>query len=155
MTKTMVYMMGAPAAGKTTVSRRMYADATFVDADEIAMRMPEYEAEHPERVHEAAMEIYEKVLEDVTRMNNEGLVVVDGTGYNVERMTERMTRSKECGWKVELTYVVCPLEVSIQRNKTRGRTLPEDVVVRKYHMVKESFKAISPLADEVRVVETA
>jgi predicted kinase len=153
--KTMVFTMGTPASGKSTVARRMYPNAYVIDPDELMKSCPGFDMSRPSDFHWYGAEKAEQAFKDALVDELVSPVVVDGTGSNAEKMIRKMTEAKSHGWNVQLLYVVCPLGECLKRNKKRERTVPDWVVIEKYENIRYSFEAVAPHADGVKVVNTA
>ena len=48
--------------------------------------------------------------------------IVDGTGGNIREITKQVTQAKEKGFDVAMIYVNVPLETSIKRDESRGKS---------------------------------
>ncbi|KXY68807.1 ATP-binding protein [Bacillus sp. FSL W7-1294] len=96
-------------------------------------------------------EAYENAL------NNNDSFVYDTTGGNIERMKREMLEAKEHGFKIVLVYVFAPLEVCLERNAKRDRSVPEDVVKEIWNEVQESWNQLKylPILDVAKEVNTA
>ncbi|WP_176549452.1 ATP-binding protein [Bacillus thuringiensis] len=96
-------------------------------------------------------EAYESAL------NKNDSFVYDTTGGNIERMKREMLEAKEHGFKIVLVYVFAPLEVCLERNAKRDRSVPEDVVRAIWNEVQESWNQLKdlPIVDKTKKVNTA
>ena len=50
--KKVVFMLGSPASGKSTVAKKKYSDMVILDCDEIKKEHPDYDPKNPSLVHE-------------------------------------------------------------------------------------------------------
>lgn len=152
----MVFMMGQPAAGKSTVANQMFGKThVFIDCDAIAATHPDYDPKNPEMnsiLYRWSSKESERVFDAAIEVGT-GHWVVDGTGANAERMVKGMQRATAAGFTVKLLYVTCSLEESIRRNRTRSRTIREGVITEKAALIATSFELVSPYASEVIVVD--
>lgn len=152
MAKTMTFMMGLPAAGKSTVAAERFASThTFIDPDAIKQTHPDYNPEEAFRIHEWSMVEAEKQFMEAL-FNGEGNFLIDGTGCNAESMVRRMNMAKAWGFTVELVYVKVALATSLKRAAARERKVPEDVIRAKALSVSTAFELISPYADSIEVI---
>lgn len=96
-------------------------------------------------------EAYESAL------NKNDSFVYDTTGGNTERMKREMLEAKEHGFKIVLVYVFAPLEVCLERNAKRDRSVPEDVVREIWNEVQESWNKLKnlPIVDTAKEINTA
>ncbi|CDN39584.1 hypothetical protein ABB10_07800 [Bacillus thuringiensis] len=90
-------------------------------------------------------------------INRNNSFVYDTTGGNTERMKREMLEAKKHGFKVVLVYVFAPLEVCLERNAKRDRSVPEDVVRAIWNEVQESWNQLKylPIIDKTKEVNTA
>ena len=61
-------------------------------------------------------------------------MIIDGTGDEVQKIKQKMQHAESLGYDCYMVFVNTSLEVALQRNQNRGRTLSED-------LVKEIWKA--------------
>lgn len=90
-------------------------------------------------------------------INQNNSFVYDTTGGNTERMKREMLEAKKYGFKIVLVYVFAPLEVCLERNAKRDRSVPEDVVRAIWNEVQESWNQLKylPIVDKTKEVNTA
>ena len=68
-------------------------------------------------------------------------------------MVRRMEQAREAGYSIEILYVKVDLEVALQRNSERERTVPERIVIEKSRDIETSMKITSQYADKVTIFE--
>ncbi|MBH0336604.1 hypothetical protein BM86_14175 [Bacillus thuringiensis] len=92
-----------------------------------------------------------------TAINNNNSFVYDTTGGNTERMKREMLEAKNHGFKIVLVYVFAPLEVCLERNAKRDRSVPEDVLIAIWNEVQESWNQLKdlPIVDKTKEINTA
>jgi predicted ABC-type ATPase len=148
-----VFMMGPPGAGKSYVKAKLYLKHTgFHDIDSDAMKLthPEYDPNAPAKVHEWSLQ--EQVREFYRVIPTGEPFVYDGTGSNSRKLVDRIMEAKEAGYRIFLVYVYVPVEVSLFRNRNRGRFVPEDVILDKVKILERSFGIIRTRVDKFKVV---
>ena len=148
-----VFMMGPPGAGKSYIKEMKYLRHTGfrnIDSDEMKKKHPEYNPEHPERVHSWSTK--EQVRELLRVLPSGEPFVYDGTGWNPVPVKERMEWAKDAGYRIFLVYVYVPIPVSLFRNRNRDRFLPERVILTKAEKVHRSFGVLKRVADKFHVV---
>lgn len=149
---TMIFTMGLPAAGKSTVCNARYADThTVIDPDAIKEAHEDYDPKNPAALHAWSQEVAERQF-NAALAASEGNFVIDGTGTNSEKMVRRMNAAKAAGFDVALVYVKCTLKTSLIRNAARTRVVPEHIVRSKALDIATSFELVAPFADTVEVV---
>ena len=149
-----VFMMGPPGAGKSFVKAKMYLKHTGfhdIDSDKMKESHPDYDPMHPELVHEwslkAQMAEFNRVLPTGEPF------VYDGTAWDPRPVIDRMDVAKAAGYRIFLVYVYVPVEVSLFRNRNRGRFVPEDVILDKAKKIERAFGIIRQQVDKFKVVE--
>ena len=147
--KKMVFMMGAPASGKSTIAQTLHL--RIIDSDAIKERHPDYDPLNPSVLHQwSAVEMEKEFQKAVLE---EESVVIDGTGANSDRTVRRVTEAKANGFRTELVYVTVSLKTCLERNQRRPRHVPDEVIISKYHDVKYAFEIVAKYVDAVRVVD--
>lgn len=149
-----VFMMGPPGAGKSFVKSRMYLEHTGfhdIDSDAMKKKHPDYDPMHPERVHEWSLD---EQLREFDRVLPTGEpFVYDGTGWDPRPVMARITEARKAGYRIFLVYVYVPVEVSLFRNRGRGRFVPEAVIMDKAEKVQKSFGVLKQIVDKFKVVQ--
>jgi predicted kinase len=148
----MVFMMGLPAAGKSTVAASMFPTHRHLDPDAIKATLPNYNPARAFEVHEESMSIFELMFNAVIA-DGIGRHVIDGTGTNAETMVRRINLAIAAGFRTRLVYVTCSLETSLARAAARERNVPEYVIREKALSVQTSFEIVSLYVHAVTVVD--
>ncbi len=149
--KTATFMMGVPAAGKSTIASKEFSDVKILDCDKIKETHPDYDPKNPSLVHAWSTGMLEKEFQK-TLFEDESFVI-DGTGANSDKMSRQITEAKSAGFKTRLVYVIVCLKTSLKRNSERIRVVPEEIVIAKYKDIRYSFDLVSPQVDEVEVIK--
>jgi len=127
--KTAVFVIGPPAAGKSSISnpiaRKLHA--TIIDPDEAKKMLPEYaggvgaNAVHRESVSLAEM------MQELAIAEGDNLVIPQ-VGHNADKLRAKIQRLQDAGYKVQLLDVAVPAEEAAIRMFRRfgatGRILP-------------------------------
>lgn len=149
--KKIIFMMGSPASGKSRAAKREYPGVEVLDSDSIKAEHPDYNPKAPELLHRWSSEEMEKRFM-IMVVNNDSDFIVDGTGGNTDKMFRRMSMAKANNWEVVLVYVTAPLNVCLERNQKRARTVPDSIVKQKYDDAKYGFELVAPHADKVKII---
>lgn len=145
-----IFMMGGPAAGKSTVRAREYADVAFVDCDAIKSQHPAYDPKQPELIHEWSSQ---EATRRFYALLGQGVdVVFDGTGNTAEKYVAFIQAAQVAGYATEVCYVTTCLATALARNSARARVVPESVVRERHARIATSFEIVSRYADGVRIV---
>ena len=137
--------MGLPGAGKSHVLSTKYAgfcqSAVMIDPDLIKQEKVDYDPKNPAVYHEWSKQEAKK--RQMLAMVNGQNLVVDGTGTNVEKMVKQIRDLESMGYEVEVVYVRVKLTTSIQRNASRERTVPVEIIMEKHELISTAFEILS------------
>ena len=149
----MIFTMGLPGAGKSTVIRKnkLAEGATVIDPDAVKETHPSYDPKNPQTLHDWSKKVTDLVFAQALAAG-EGFFVVDGTGTNAEKMVRKIKSAQAAGFECELLYVQVSLQTSLARNSARERTVPEQVVREKSEDIATSFEIVSRYADKITVI---
>eukprot|EP00930_Biecheleria_cincta_P098741 TRINITY_DN90394_c0_g1_i1.p1 TRINITY_DN90394_c0_g1~~TRINITY_DN90394_c0_g1_i1.p1 ORF type:complete len:510 (-),score=76.37 TRINITY_DN90394_c0_g1_i1:112-1641(-) len=159
-----VFLMGLPGAGKTTVKRdRLFRGGQFVNVepDQLKRFHKRYsdsmDEETDTEVHRwsvrRAVDAFEDALQDRRRKD----IIFDSSGSNSSWLADRVETAREAGYRVELLWVDVPLEIALLRNRDRasshGQWCPENIIMDKAKLMRRSFEELRPLADSAERLE--
>lgn len=150
-TKTAVFMMGGPGSGKSYIRQQRYADMPVLDCDQFKMAHPDYDPKNPQALHAWSAQELVKAFHATIAAGTD--FCYDGTGSTAERYVQYIRQAQALGYDVTLCYVKCSMRTAIERNRTRARTVPEDMLRDKHALIATSFEIISGHADHVVTVE--
>lgn len=134
-TPRVIFLLGQPASGKTTVLGR-YAQQlgrqwTTISADDAKRLLPEYEGWNAALLHEESSDIAEGKLKN-RALAEKHHIVMDWTGANVDKVRKEVEHFAENGYDITLLYVDVPIEASVFRAYRRltqeGRYVPLDYI---------------------------
>ena len=66
-------------------------------------------------------------------------LVVDGTGRDFDKISYQVRALKELGYDTHMIFVNTSLDVALQRNQMRSRTIPEYIVTRSWNDVQSNI----------------
>jgi predicted kinase len=142
-----VFMMGGPGAGKGYIRKRQHSDLPVLDCDEIKKSHPEYDPKNPMAIHEwSRQQLARRVFQQLGAGES---FVYDGTGSNADKYVHLIEQAQEAGFETVLHYVEAPLNVALDRNSKRERTVDEAIVREKHSTISASFKIVKLFADKV------
>ncbi len=152
-TAKMIFTMGLPGAGKSTVIRenRLAEGAMVIDPDAIKETHPDYDPKNPAALHDWSKRITDLAFSEALAAG-EGFFVIDGTGTNAEKMVRKIKEAQAAGFETVLLYVQVSLRTSLARNAARARNVPEEIVREKAQDIATSFEIVSRYADSIRVI---
>ena len=72
-------------------------------------------------------------------------LIIDGTGKDFEKIKTQMRDLQQLGYESHMIFVNTSLDVALQRNQERDRTLPEKIVVKSWKDVQSNIGKFSNL----------
>lgn len=152
-TKTVIFTMGLPAAGKSTITRETFGNLTILDCDKIKESHPEYDPKNPAALHDWSKAVLTGQFE--TALSGPDSFVFDSTATDTEKMRALFDAARVAGFSVSLFFVTVTLSESLRRNAKRSRVVPPHVIERKAGEISAAFDTLAPLADSVRTVDNS
>ena len=147
------FLAGGPGSGKSYVVRKTTGGTGLrvVNSDDafesllqkagLSLKMPPEEEEPRDIVHDRAKKITAK------RQANyiEGRIglIIDGTGRDYDKITKQATELKQLGYDVHMIFVNTSLDVALQRNAERPRSVPESIVTKSWNDVQSNIGKFS------------
>ena len=68
-------------------------------------------------------------------------MVIDGTGKDYSKITTDASNLKQIGYAVHMIFVNTSLDVALERNAQRPRSVPEDIVKKSWNQVQQNIGA--------------
>ena len=136
------FMAGGPGSGKSYVVRKSTGGTglKIVNSDEaferllkqagLSLKMPDNELIARDKIRDKA-----KALTDKRKGNYiEGRLglIIDGTGKDYNKITKQASDLKNIGYDVHMIFVNTSLDVALENNQRRARTLKDSIV--KYYL---------------------
>jgi tRNA uridine 5-carbamoylmethylation protein Kti12 len=66
-------------------------------------------------------------------------MVIDGTGKDYSKITTDASGLKQLGYDVHMIFVNTSLDVALERNAKRPRSVPEDIVKKSWNQVQQNI----------------
>ena len=145
-----IFLQGLPAAGKSTIVARHFIGWHVIDSDVVKASHPDYDPKNPAPLHAWSKAIAEDMTAQALDAGRPH--IVDGTGTDGDKLTQRMGRARAAGFVPVLVHVRCTLATSLARNAARERVVPSDVLIEKAGQVLGAFEDVLPAADVVVVI---
>ena len=147
------FLAGGPGSGKSYVVRKTTGGTGLrvVNSDDafehllkkanLSLKMPKEEEEPREVQRKRAKEITKKRQENYI----EGRIglIIDGTGKDYEKIAKQATELKQIGYDVHMIFVNTSLDVALQRNAERPRSVQEPIVVKSWKDVQSNIGKFS------------
>ena len=147
------FLAGGPGSGKSYVVRKTTGGTGLrvVNSDDafesllqkagLSLKMPPEEEEPRDIVRDRAKKITAK------RQANyiEGRIglIIDGTGRDYDKITKQATELKQLGYDVHMIFVNTSLDVALQRNAERPRSVPVSIVTKSWNDVQSNIGKFS------------
>ena len=141
------FLAGGPGSGKTFVTRNAFggtglrqinSDSAFERAlkkNGLSLKMPEDEAESRDILRARAKGTTDKTM-DLSIKGRLGMVI-DGTGRDYDKIANQKAILQQLGYDCYMIFVNTSLDVALERNKRRERSVPE-YITRKSHAIVQS-----------------
>ena len=143
------FLAGGPGSGKTFVTRSAFAGTGLkvINSDNaferglkkagLSLKMPESEAESRDMVRARAKATTGNI-QDLAIQGRLGLVI-DGTGRDYDKIAIQNRMLKELGYDTSMIFVNTSLEVALQRNAQRERSVPEYITTKSWKDVQSNI----------------
>jgi len=143
------FLAGGPGSGKSFVTGSAFAGSGLkvINSDNafergikkagLSLKMPDSEADARDMVRARAKATTSNML-DLALAGRIGLVV-DGTGRDFDKISYQVRALKELGYDAHMIFVNTSLDVALQRNQMRSRTIPEYIVTRSWNDVQSNI----------------
>ena len=147
------FLAGGPGSGKSYVVRKTTGGTGLrvVNSDDafeallqkagLSLKMPPEEEEPRDAVRDRAKKITSKRQEGYL----EGRIglIIDGTGRDYDKIAKQATELKQIGYDVHMIFVNTSLDVALQRNAERPRSVPESIVTKSWNDVQSNIGKFS------------
>jgi len=143
------FLAGGPGSGKTFVTRAAFAgfglrminsDNAFEMAlkkNNLSLKMPEDEAEARDIVRARAKGMTGTML-DLSIKGRLGLII-DGTGRDYDKINQQVSHLKALGYDCYMIFVNTSLDVALERNAQRERSVPEYITRKSWQGVQSNI----------------
>ena len=143
------FLAGGPGSGKSYVVSRTTGGSglKLVNSDDafenllrkagLSLKMPSSEDEPRNIARDRAKEITKKKRENYVE-GRLGLII-DGTGREAEKILFQKRQLEELGYDTYMIFVNTSLDVALQRNADRPRSVPESIVTKSWKAVQSNI----------------
>ena len=143
------FLAGGPGSGKTFVTRGAFggtglrvvnSDQAFENAlkkNNLSLKMPDSEAEARDMLRARAKATTDKTL-DLSIKGRLGMVI-DGTGRDYDKINYQVGLLKQLGYDCYMVFVNTSLDVALERNRRRERTVPEYITKNSWTKVQSNI----------------
>ncbi len=143
------FLAGGPGSGKSYVVRKttggtglkiVNSDPAFemlIKKASLSLKMPDDEFDKREPLRQKAKSMSKKAKGNYLE-GRLGLVI-DGTGKNANRLLDQAGQLEELGYDTHMIFVNTSLDVALQSNAERARSVPESLVVKSWKDVQSNI----------------
>ena len=147
------FLAGGPGSGKSYVARQatggtglktVNSDDTFehlLNKTGLSLKMPPEETEPRDVVRGRAKELTTK--REKNYLEGRLGLVIDGTGREVDKILRQKAKLDELGYDTYMIFVNTSLDVALQRNANRSRSVAEPIVVKSWKDVQANIGQFS------------
>jgi len=143
------FLAGGPGSGKSYVVRKttggtglkiVNSDNAFEkllrDAN-LSLKMPDAETDARTPVRDRAKEITKKQQKNYLE-GRLGLII-DGTGHKFDKIAKQSNELRQLGYDTHMIFVNTSLDVALERNAKRSRSVPESIVIKSWKEVQSNI----------------
>ena len=143
------FLAGGPGSGKTFVTQSAFAGTglKIVNSDtlferglkkaNLSLKMPESEAEFRDIIRQRAKSTSGTILD--TYMRGRLGLVIDATGRDKNVIQRQHALLTNLGYDCYMVFVNTSLDVALQRNRNRPRSIPEYIVTNSWNGVQSNI----------------
>jgi len=143
------FLAGGPGSGKSYVVRKTTggtglkvvnsdnAFEKFLKDANLSLKMPEDETDARKPVRDRAKEITKK--QQANYLEGRLGLIIDGTGHNFDKIATQSNGLRQLGYDTHMIFVNTSLDVALERNASRSRSVPESVVVKSWRDVQTNI----------------
>ena len=143
------FLAGGPGSGKTFVTQSAFAGTglKIVNSDtlferglkkaNLSLKMPESEAEFRDIIRQRAKSTAGTILD--TYMRGRLGLVIDATGRDKNVIQRQHALLTNLGYDCYMVFVNTSLDVALQRNRNRPRSIPEYIVTNSWNGVQANI----------------
>ena len=147
------FLAGGPGSGKSYVERRTTGGTglKIVNSDPVfesllkkaglSLKMPPEEFERKEKVRGRAKELTKK--QQANYLEGRLGLIIDGTGKDAGRILKQKAGLEELGYDTYMIFVNTSIDVALERNEKRARSLQPSFVVKSWKDVQANIGAFS------------
>ena len=150
-----IFLAGGPGSGKSLVAGKSTVGTglKMVNSDPVFERLlvkAGLSKKMPPEEHERK-EVVRGKAKAITARQQEGFVegrlgmVIDGTGKDADKILYQKNMLDELGYDTYMIYVNTSIDVALQRNADRSRSLPEADVVKYWKAVQNNIGQFSSM----------
>jgi len=145
------FLAGGPGSGKTFVTQSAFAGTglKLVNSDvkferdlrkaNLSLKMPDEEKYFRDRIRQGAKEFAGKQMD--TYLKGRLGMIVDSTARDYSTIQRQYNLLRNIGYDCYMIFVNTSLDVALERNRTRSRSIPEYIVQKSWKGVQANMGA--------------
>ena len=145
------FLAGGPGSGKTFVTQSAFAGTglKLVNSDvkferdlrkaNLSLKMPDEEKYFRDRIRQGAKEFVGKQMDQYLK-GRLGMII-DSTARDYSSIQRQYNLLRNLGYDCYMVFVNTSLEVALERNRTRSRSIPEYIVQKSWKGVQANMGA--------------
>ena len=145
------FLAGGPGSGKTFVTQSAFAGTglKLVNSDvkferdlrkaNLSLKMPDEEKYFRDRIRQGAKEFVGKQMDQYLK-GRLGMII-DSTARDYSSIQRQYNLLRNIGYDCYMVFVNTSLEVALERNRTRSRSIPEYIVSKSWKGVQANMGA--------------
>jgi len=145
------FLAGGPGSGKTFVTQSAFAGTglKLVNSDvkferdlkkaNLSLKMPDEEKYFRDRIRQGAKEFVGKQMD--TYLKGRLGMIVDSTARDYPSIQRQYNLLRNIGYDCYMIFVNTSLDVALERNRTRSRSIPEYIVQKSWKGVQANMGA--------------
>ena len=145
------FLAGGPGSGKTFVTQSAFAGTglKLVNSDvkferdlkkaNLSLKMPDEEKYFRDRIRQGAKEFVGKQID--TYLKGRLGMIVDSTARDYPSIQRQYNLLRNIGYDCYMIFVNTSLDVALERNRTRSRSIPEYIVQKSWKGVQSNMGA--------------
>ena len=145
------FLAGGPGSGKTFVTQSAFAGTglKLVNSDvkferdlrkaNLSLKMPDEEKYFRDRIRQGAKEFVVKQMDQYLK-GRLGMII-DSTARDYPSIQRQYNLLRNIGYDCYMVFVNTSLEVALERNRTRSRSIPEYIVQKSWKGVQANMGA--------------
>jgi dephospho-CoA kinase len=147
------FLAGGPGSGKSYVAKKSTGGTGLktVNSDDafehlltkagLSLKMPPEETEPRDVVRDKAKELTTK--REKNFLDGRLGLIIDGTGREVDKILRQKAKLEELGYDTYMIFVNTSLDVALERNADRPRSVAEPIVVKSWKDVQANIGKFS------------
>ena len=148
---TAFFLEGGPGSGKTFVTQSAFAGTglKLVNSDvkferdlrkaNLSLKMPDEEKYFRDRIRQGAKEFVGKQMD--TYLKGRLGMIIDSTARDYSTIQRQYNLLRNIGYDCYMIFVNTSLDVALERNRTRSRSIPEYIVQKSWKGVQANMGA--------------